>query len=156
VVQAGERNRALTIVKSRGTRHSNQVRELILSDDGLTLTDVYTAGGAVLMGSLRAEKEVEETIVREEIRLELERKRRELAQADADAQARITELNRQILLRQEEMALLDQSQALREQEWTTRQGEIRTARRADIDTDIENYKGKSTLRSHDPASEGMV
>ncbi len=31
IVRSGERNRALTIVKSRGTAHSNQVRELILS-----------------------------------------------------------------------------------------------------------------------------
>jgi circadian clock protein KaiC len=36
VVQDGERNRALTIVKSRGTGHSNQVRELRLSDAGVT------------------------------------------------------------------------------------------------------------------------
>jgi circadian clock protein KaiC len=34
VVRGGERNRALTIVKSRGTRHSNQVRELMLSAAG--------------------------------------------------------------------------------------------------------------------------
>ena len=32
LVRSGERNRALTIVKSRGTSHSNQVRELVLSD----------------------------------------------------------------------------------------------------------------------------
>jgi circadian clock protein KaiC len=59
VSQGGERNRALTIVKSRGTRHSNQVRELILSDSGVTLADVYAAGGEVLMGTLRWEKENE-------------------------------------------------------------------------------------------------
>lgn len=57
VVHAGERNRALTIVKSRGTAHSNQVRELVLRDTGVTLADVYTAGGEVLMGTLRWEKE---------------------------------------------------------------------------------------------------
>ena len=45
LVQAGERNRGMSIVKSRGTAHSNQVRELILSDSGVTLTDTYTAGG---------------------------------------------------------------------------------------------------------------
>lgn len=60
LVAAGERNRALTIVKSRGTGHSNQVRELVLSDRGLSLVDVYTAGGAVLMGTLRWEKEEHE------------------------------------------------------------------------------------------------
>jgi len=37
VVNEGERNRALTIVKSRGTGHSNHVRELTLSDRGVSL-----------------------------------------------------------------------------------------------------------------------
>jgi circadian clock protein KaiC len=40
VVRGGERNRTLTIVKSRGTRHSNQVRELLLRDEGVSLADV--------------------------------------------------------------------------------------------------------------------
>jgi circadian clock protein KaiC len=56
----GERNRALTIIKSRGTSHSNQVRELILSHAGLDLVDVYAAGGVVLMGSARAEREAQD------------------------------------------------------------------------------------------------
>jgi len=54
----GERNRALTIIKSRGSKHSNQMRELIFSDNGITLADPYTAGGEVLMGTLRIEKEI--------------------------------------------------------------------------------------------------
>jgi len=53
----GERNRALSIIKSRGSMHSNQLRELIFSDSGITLADPYTAGGEVLMGTLRMEKE---------------------------------------------------------------------------------------------------
>ena len=53
LVQAGERNRGLSIIKSRGTAHSNQVRELILSDSGVTLTDTYATGGEVLMGTQR-------------------------------------------------------------------------------------------------------
>jgi circadian clock protein KaiC len=57
LVQSGERNRGLSIVKSRGMAHSNQVRELVLSKEGVTLADAYTAGGEVLMGTLRWEKE---------------------------------------------------------------------------------------------------
>ncbi len=57
VIQAGERNRGLSIIKSRGTAQSNQVRELILSDAGVTLADTYTADGEVLMGTMRWEKE---------------------------------------------------------------------------------------------------
>jgi circadian clock protein KaiC len=59
VVRGGERNRALTIIKSRGTAHSNQVRELVLSSTGVDLVDAYVAEGEVLMGSARAQKEAE-------------------------------------------------------------------------------------------------
>src|SRR6187399_2723650 len=92
LVCGGERNRALTIVKSRGTRHSNQVRELVLSDTGLTLADVYSSGGEVLMGTLRWEKEAEErarAVIRE---TESGVKRRELQFAEADTSARIAAL----------------------------------------------------------------
>jgi circadian clock protein KaiC len=65
VVQAGERNRGLSIIKSRGTAHSNQERELILSDGGVTLADTYTAGGEVLMGTPRWEKEGAERVAHE-------------------------------------------------------------------------------------------
>ena len=65
LLQAGERNRGLSIIKSRGTSHSNQVRELILSHTGVTLADTYIAGGEVLMGTLRWEKERTERRARE-------------------------------------------------------------------------------------------
>ncbi len=53
----GERNRALSIIKSRGSKHSNQLRELIFSETGVALAEPYTAGGEILMGTLRREKE---------------------------------------------------------------------------------------------------
>ena len=74
----GERNRALTIIKSRGSKHSNQVRELIFSDSGVTLTDPYRAGGEVLMGTLRIEKENALRVEAERKRHEIEQKRREV------------------------------------------------------------------------------
>jgi len=80
VNQGGERNRALTIIKSRGTSHSNQVRELVLSKDGVTLADVYASNGEVLMGTLRWQKEDEE------------RRRLELNSRDAELQEREAEL----------------------------------------------------------------
>ena len=52
----GERNRGLTIIKSRGTNHSNQVRELVLASSGLSLAPPYTADGKVLMGTMRWQK----------------------------------------------------------------------------------------------------
>ncbi len=49
----GERTRALQVIKSRGMPHSNQVREFVLSDDGIDLIDVYVASGQVLTGRTR-------------------------------------------------------------------------------------------------------
>ncbi len=50
----GERNRAIQIVKARGMPHSNQVREFILTDHGITLVDVSrTDDGSVAVGSAR-------------------------------------------------------------------------------------------------------
>lgn len=58
----GERNRGLNIMKSRGMRHSNQVREFVITDNGLTLCDVYVGPEGVLTGSAReAQMLLEET-----------------------------------------------------------------------------------------------
>jgi len=96
ISQAGERNRALSIVKSRGMRHSNQVRELILSDKGIDLTDVYTAAGDVLMGAARWQKETAEKTEQERILAEVEHKRREVALARAELSAHIEALEQEL------------------------------------------------------------
>jgi circadian clock protein KaiC len=63
--RGGERNRTLTVLKSRGTGHSNQVREMILSASGIDLADVYTSGGETLSGTARAQKEQQNVAERE-------------------------------------------------------------------------------------------
>ncbi|ADB37929.1 circadian clock protein KaiC [Spirosoma linguale] len=58
----GERNRGLYVMKSRGMKHSNQVREFIITDKGLDLVDVYLGSEGVLTGSAReAQQLLEET-----------------------------------------------------------------------------------------------
>jgi len=49
----GERNRGLYVLKSRGMAHSNQVREFVLTADGIRLIDVYLGPEGVLTGSSR-------------------------------------------------------------------------------------------------------
>lgn len=49
----GERNRGLYVIKSRGMPHSNQIREFVLSDTGINLTNVYVGSGGVLTGTAR-------------------------------------------------------------------------------------------------------
>jgi len=96
LIHGGERNRALTIIKSRGTWHSNQVRELLLDEHGPRLADVYTAGGEVLMGALRWEKEREEQDRGQARHVEFERKRAELELAEADTRLRIIALQQDL------------------------------------------------------------
>ncbi|HWW73234.1 MAG TPA: circadian clock protein KaiC [Duganella sp.] len=91
-VQLGERNRVLTIVKSRGTGHSRQAREMVLSDQGVTLADVYVAGGEVLMGTLRWEKE--------------EALRRAAMQVRSNLLKRESELRQELVKRQSELDAL--------------------------------------------------
>jgi circadian clock protein KaiC len=78
----GERNRGLSILKSRGMSHSNQIREFLLTDHGVELRDVYVGPEGVLTGSARltqeAENEASSLIRNQEVelrRIELERKR---------------------------------------------------------------------------------
>ncbi|TQE99438.1 MAG: AAA family ATPase [Spiribacter salinus] len=95
-VRAGERNRSLSIVKSRGSAHSNQQRELILSSDGISLADVYEYGTEVLMGTARLQKESEEkaALRRRELKRAQHREdlKRRLQQARSEAERLSTEL----------------------------------------------------------------
>lgn len=56
----GERNRGIYIMKSRGMKHSNQVREFVITDHGLDLVNVYLGVDGVLTGSARETQELME------------------------------------------------------------------------------------------------
>jgi PAS domain-containing protein len=77
VNRGGERNRTLTIIKSRGTKHSNQMREMILSNEGVELRDAYSIGGELMLGTARWEKEREDNLAIERSARELAEKRRQ-------------------------------------------------------------------------------
>jgi circadian clock protein KaiC len=104
----GERNRGLSIIKSRGTSHSNQVRELILSDDGISLTDVYESAGEVFMGSVRSEQENRRREEERHLSEQAQRRRIELERVRAELLAR-----REVLQRELELAELDLENTVR-------------------------------------------
>ncbi|WP_336515058.1 circadian clock protein KaiC [Pollutibacter soli] len=54
----GERNKGLYIMKSRGMKHSNRIREFVITDEGLTLVDVFIGPEGVLTGSARESQEL--------------------------------------------------------------------------------------------------
>jgi circadian clock protein KaiC len=61
IQDSGERNRGLYVLKSRGMAHSNQIREFLLSSEGVNLVPVYMGPNGVLTGSARAAAEAAET-----------------------------------------------------------------------------------------------
>ena len=131
LVRGGERNRALTIIKSRGTAHSSQVRELILTGSGPTLTDVYSAGGEVLMGTLRWEKEAEESARKIRQRAEFNHKRRELESAEARTGAQVKALQMELQRQRAELALYSGDDEVRHVASSDRESELRRRRSAD-------------------------
>ncbi|MEY2568011.1 MAG: circadian clock protein KaiC [Actinomycetota bacterium] len=56
----GEHNRVLYVRKSRGMAHSNQIREFLLTSQGIELADVYVGPQGVLTGSARQAQEAKE------------------------------------------------------------------------------------------------
>jgi circadian clock protein KaiC len=131
LIRSGERNRALTIIKSRGTWHSNQVRELILTPAGPVLADVYTAGGEVLMGTLRWEKEDEERGKTLQRRAQFDHKRRELQVSETDTRARIKGLEHDLERQRSELALYSSDNEARIVSSSEREKELRRIRSAD-------------------------
>jgi circadian clock protein KaiC len=113
IAEGGERNRALTIVKSRGTAHSNQVRELLLTHAGVQLSDVYVAEGQVLMGSARAQKEAEVLRLHAVEQLHHEQATIQLQQTIAELEARAASVMRDLRAKQREAQFLATSERLR-------------------------------------------
>ena len=88
----GERNRGISILKSRGMAHSNQVSELLLTDQGIDLVDTYTGPEGVLAGSARVAREDDERAQEAALRLEIERLEEDRKKRRALLEEQITRL----------------------------------------------------------------
>ncbi len=92
----GERNRGLYVLKSRGMAHSNQIREYVLTDQGIELLDVYLGPEGVLTGSARFAQEARD-------RAEAAARQQEGARRQLQAERRRKALETQIAALQAEM-----------------------------------------------------
>jgi circadian clock protein KaiC len=84
----GERNRGLYVLKSRGMKHSNQIREFVITPEGIQLLDVYVGPEGVLTGSLRAAQEAREQAAARVLEEEIAAKQRDVARLQAELEAR--------------------------------------------------------------------
>ena len=140
VVQDGERNRALTIVKARGIGHSNQVRELTLADDGVSLTDAFVAQGKVLMGVARWEWEQAEQAKAKGHRAAVVRRRVQLQLAQAEAAARLQVIQTEMEARSAQIEVLADATGSASKLQSTDQAVLRKLRHADEDVRVGKRK----------------
>ena len=124
IENSGERNRALFVLKSRGMDHSNQVREFVLSDQGLQLADAYLGPDGMLMGSARVSQQARD-------REDTARRARELSDKKRSFEARRALLESQMAVLRQNLALMDEEMAVSESE-TKAQGEALAKTRDDM------------------------
>jgi circadian clock protein KaiC len=103
----GERNRLLFVLKSRGTAHSNQVREFVLTDQGVELVDVYIGAAGVLAGSARVTQQAAERDEELRIAEELAHRRRELHRSVIEREAHLVATQDQLDAERTEISRID-------------------------------------------------
>jgi circadian clock protein KaiC len=92
----GERNRLLFVIKSRGTEHSNQVREFVLTKGGAELVEVYVGPQGVVTGSARTSLQAGTLEAAARRAEDIERRRSELSRRSAEIEGQIRSLRAQI------------------------------------------------------------
>jgi circadian clock protein KaiC len=99
----GERNRGIYILKSRGMNHSNQIREFLLTSEGIKLIDVYTGVDGVLTGSSRIAQEEKNNEDKLILQQALNRRKRTLEQKRKAMNARIDAIKSDFEAEEEEL-----------------------------------------------------
>jgi circadian clock protein KaiC len=125
----GERNRVLYVLKSRGMAHSNQLREFLLTPQGVRLVPGYLGPSGVLTGSSRVQQEAVARAEQAERRQELEQLRRRLEQKRAETDAQILALQAQLESVEAELKAVLDTEAARQEGVLAAEAEIAHSRR---------------------------
>lgn len=137
----GERNRALYVLKSRGMDHSNQIREFLLTNDGLRLLDVYLGSEGVLTGAARVSQEGREKAAGTLRQQQLEGRRRELDRKRQIFEARMTMLRAEFEVDEEIIQQSIAESTLLDEELLQDRGQMRRSR--DADTTAYETRGRA-------------
>jgi len=111
----GERNRCLYVLKSRGMAHSNQIREFVLSRNGVRLLPAYVGAGTVYTGSARLAQEARERADAIREQQELEGKRQQFSTKHSVLESQIAALRSELAAGQSEFARLTRQQKKRQE-----------------------------------------
>ncbi|MBI5100439.1 MAG: circadian clock protein KaiC [Nitrospirae bacterium] len=144
----GERTRGLYVLKSRGMAHSNQIREFLITDNGIDLTDVYVGQGMVLTGAARKVREMKEEAEASARREETERVKRELERKRLIMEAKINEIRSQYESAEEELLACLKELELKEKGLASDRGVIADMRKADASKDKKETGKKPDRREN--------
>lgn len=109
----GERNHGLYILKSRGMAHSNQIREFLLTNQGVKLVAAYRGQDGVLTGSARVAQEARAEESELARRQELERKRLEAHRRHASTESQIVALQLELTAQETQIKQLADEEEMR-------------------------------------------
>ncbi|MHC1730538.1 MAG: circadian clock protein KaiC [Bacteroidales bacterium] len=98
----GERNRGMYVLKSRGMANSNQIREFILTDNGVKLREVYIGASGVLTGSARVAQEAHENAGLLRRKQDIERRKRDLERKRKVMESRVAALHAEFMSEESE------------------------------------------------------
>jgi circadian clock protein KaiC len=127
----GERNRGLYVLKSRGMKHSNQIREFLLTDHGVELVDVAVGAEGILTGSARLAQQARERAEAALRREELETLQRRLDRRKAGVEAQIANLRAELEAEEEETAKRVRQVARQEQDRIAQRAAMTSARQGE-------------------------
>ncbi|WP_324671158.1 circadian clock protein KaiC [Hymenobacter sp. GOD-10R] len=99
----GERNRGLSILKARGMSHSNQVREFLVTSEGIRLLDVVLGPTGIITGASRHTQFLQEQAQAMSAQQEIERRERELERKRRVLEATISNLRTEFESVEEEL-----------------------------------------------------
>ncbi|HTI71335.1 MAG TPA: circadian clock protein KaiC [Candidatus Limnocylindria bacterium] len=128
----GERNRVLYVLKARGMAHSNQIREFLISNQGIDLVDAYIGPSGVLTGSARAAQTAREKAEALASQQEAAGRQREMKRKHAALEQQIASLRSEYEASAEELRQIDEQVGNRTRLLTSERTELGRLRQADI------------------------
>ena len=143
----GERNRGLYVLKSRGTAHSNQIREFLLTGDGVELRDVYSGPEGVLTGSMRLAQEAREQATEQQRRDEFEGRKRAFERRSKELEARIDGLRAELSEEAAAFTAAAAAEAQRERRSLEDRTEMSRSRKAEVTDGAPRGHGKPGARA---------
>ena len=97
-------SKGLYVLKSRGTAHSNQIREFLITSNGVQLVEVEVGSGGVLIGSARARRQAAEKERLQDAQTREKRREADLARKLKILEAQIGSLRAAYEAEEEELA----------------------------------------------------